>query len=65
MARTVITLRKDGSQSVEVLDAAGPDCLRITEGYEKRAGVVLDRRLKDSYHEEPPVVVETTVEMQR
>ena len=39
MSKIKITLRKDGTQKVEVVDGAGPDCVERTRALEDRLGV--------------------------
>jgi hypothetical protein len=52
MKKMKITLHKDGTQKVEVLNASGPECVRFTEALEKRLGTPLGpRELKPEYHE--------------
>ena len=58
MAKFKIVLHKDGTQEVEPLDAVGQNCIALTEEYEKRSGIVIDRTLKPEYYE-TDVVLET------
>jgi hypothetical protein len=47
-----ITLRKDGTQSIEVLGATGDSCVELTSALEKRLGAQQgERELKPEYHE--------------
>jgi hypothetical protein len=52
MKKIKITLHKDGTQKIEVLNAVGPECLEFTRELEKRLGVPEGERvLKPEYHE--------------
>ncbi len=52
MRKIKITLRKNGTQKVEVLGAVGPDCVEFTRELEQRLGTPLDEReLKPEYHQ--------------
>ena len=44
MSKIKITLRKDGTQKVEVVDGAGPDCVEKTRPFEDRLGVAAGKR---------------------
>ena len=53
MKKIKITLRKDGTQKVEVLGAVGESCVEFTRELEKRLGEpVGDRELKREYYEQ-------------
>ena len=52
MKKIQITLHKDGTQKIEVLEASGTECTELTAGFEKRLGTqVGERVLKPEYHE--------------
>ena len=52
MSKIKITLRKDGTQKVEVLDAVGNDCVELTRQLEGRLGVATGKReLKPEFNE--------------
>ena len=52
-----ITLRKDGTQKIEVIGASGDECLQKTKALERRLGTqVGERELKAEYHERETVV---------
>ncbi len=52
MKKIKITIRKDGTQKVEVLGAVGEDCVQFTRELEKRLGTPLgERELKPEYYE--------------
>lgn len=52
-----ITLRKDGTQTIEVLGASGDGCVALTKQLERRLGAqVGERELKAEYHEQDAVV---------
>jgi hypothetical protein len=52
MRKMKITMHKDGTNTIEVLDAVGPDCLEFTRELEQRLGAPLGERvLKPEYHE--------------
>lgn len=38
MKKMKITIRKDGTQKIEVLGATGPECLAFTQELERRLG---------------------------
>ncbi len=50
MKKMKVTIRKDGTQSVEVIGAVGDSCVDFTKEMETRLGVVTDRELKAEYH---------------
>ena len=53
MKKIKITIKKDGTQKVEVLGAVGDQCVEFTKELEKRLGTkVGDRVLKDEYHQQ-------------
>jgi hypothetical protein len=55
MKKIKVTLRKDGTQDVEVLGASGEECLRFTHDLERRLGrPVGARTLKPEYRDEEP-----------
>ncbi len=57
MKKIKITLHKDGTQKVEVLGAAGPECVEFTRELEGRLGApVGERELKSEYHETEPEI---------
>jgi hypothetical protein len=61
MKKIRITLHKDGTQKVEVLGAAGPECVEFTKELEKRLGKPIGERvLKPEYE-----VTEQETERQR
>ena len=61
MKKIKITLRKDGTQKVEVLDAVGTECESFTRELERRLGQQIgDRTLKPEYE-----MTESEVEQQR
>jgi hypothetical protein len=63
MKRIQITIRKDGTQKVEVLGAVGTECESLTRELERRLGTAEgERSLKPEYHEEN---TETEAEQQR
>ncbi len=52
MKKIRITLRRDGTQIVEVLDAVGPDCREFSRAFEERLGIPEgDRVFKPEYYE--------------
>ena len=52
MKKIKITIRKDGTQKIEVLGAQGEECIEFTEELEKRLGSgVGERKLKPEYRE--------------
>ena len=52
MSKIKITLRKDGTQKVEVVDAVGQDCVELTRQLEGRLGAATGKReLKPEFHE--------------
>jgi hypothetical protein len=52
MKKMKITIHKDGTQKVEVLGAAGEECVQFTRELEKRLGTPIgERELKPEYHE--------------
>lgn len=52
MKKIKITLHKDGTQKVEVLDAVGSECTEFTRALEQRLGAPIgERTLKPEYHE--------------
>ena len=52
MNKIKITLHRDGTQKVEVLEAAGPECVELTRELEQRLGTQLgERALKPEYRE--------------
>ena len=52
MKKMKITIRKDGTQKVEVLGAVGPECVEFTRQLESRLGTQLgERELKPEYHD--------------
>ena len=61
MARIKITIKKDGTQTFDVLDGQGADCLQLTDDLEKRQGVMISRELKPEIHEEVVVPVNVNV----
>lgn len=61
MKKMKITIRKDGTQTVEVLGTSGEGCLEFTRQLEQRLGIQDgERELKPEYCE-----VETEVERER
>lgn len=61
MKKMKITLHQDGTQKVEVVGAAGDECLRFSRELEQRLGTSLgERELKPEYYE-----TESEVERQR
>ena len=66
MKKMKITIYKDGTQKVEALTCGGPDCIALTEAYEKRAGIQIGERvLKPEYYEEPVYDSETVREIEK
>jgi phage baseplate assembly protein W len=60
MKKMKITLLKDGTQKVEVLNAVGDECEAFTQALENRLGTPLgERTLKPEYYE---TVTETELE---
>ena len=58
MKKMRITLHKDGTQKLDVLDAVGEDCRTFTKAMETRLGVQSgDRVLKPEHHETEDVSV--------
>ena len=58
MKKMKITLRKDGTQKIEVLNAVGDECLAFTRELEARLGAPAgERELKPEYHESDTEVV--------
>lgn len=52
MRKIQITLRPDGTQKVEVLDAVGTDCLEFSGVFEKRLGTQEGERVfKPEFYE--------------
>lgn len=52
MKKMKITIRKDGTQKIEVLGATGEECVTFTRELEKRLGTqVGERELKPEYSE--------------
>jgi hypothetical protein len=52
MKKIKITLLKDGTQKVEVLNAVGTECQEFTKELEKRLGVTIgERTLKPEFYE--------------
>ena len=52
MRKIKVTLRKDGTQKVEVVDAVGTDCVELTRQLEGRLGVAAGKReLKPEFHD--------------
>lgn len=65
MRKIKITLHKDGTQKVEVIGAAGEDCLELTREIERRLGAQQgDRVLKPEFYE-PEQEVEVDREVER
>ncbi|MBI1792231.1 MAG: DUF2997 domain-containing protein [Acidobacteria bacterium] len=65
MKKMKITLRKDGTQKIEVLNAVGEECLGFTHDLEKRLGAAAsERELKPEYRE-TEVQVERDREVER
>jgi hypothetical protein len=65
MKKIRITIRKDGTQQIEVEGAVGPECVEFTRELEKRLGTPLGpRQLKPEYHEND-TEVERTHEVDR
>ena len=61
MKKIKITLHKDGTQKIEVLGAAGSECLEFTQALENRLGTPLgEREFKPEFHE-----TQTETERQR
>ncbi len=57
MAKIKVTLHKDGTQKIEVLNASGEDCVKLTAPLERRlGGQVGEREFKPEYHEREAVV---------
>ena len=57
MKKMKITIRKDGTQKIEVLGASGEECLAFTQQLEQRLGVQDGERvLKPEYSEVEPEV---------
>lgn len=57
MKKMKITIRKDGTQTIEVLGAVGEECLAFTQQLEQRLGVQEGERvLKPEYSETEPEV---------
>ena len=57
MKKIKITIRKDGTQKIEVLGASGEECLAFTQQLEQRLGAQDGERvLKPEYSETEPVV---------
>ena len=58
-----VTIRKDGTQTVEVLNAEGKDCVEFTRAIERRLGTqVGERELKPEYEREPEEFESETVQ---
>ena len=52
MKKMKITIHKDGTQKIEVLSAAGEECVEFTQQMERRLGSqVGERELKPEYSE--------------
>jgi hypothetical protein len=52
MRKIKIILHRDGTQTVEVLNAVGEDCVEFTRQFEQRLGVPEGERvLKPEYYE--------------
>jgi len=52
MRKIKITLRKDGTQNIEVLGGSGETCLELTGALEKRLGTQAgEREFKPEYHQ--------------
>ena len=65
MRKIKITIHKDGTQKVEVIGAAGADCVELTRPLEERLGAQQgERELKPEYYEAEPVV-EQDIEVER
>ena len=63
MSKIKITLRKDGTQKVEVVDGAGPDCVERTRPFEDRLGVATGKRELKPEFDEPVTVTEGEKEL--
>ena len=54
MKKMKITLRKDGTQKIEVLEAVGTECVEFTRAFERRLGTQVGERVhKPEYELEP------------
>ena len=54
MKKIKITIRKDGSHDIDVIDAEGDECLAFTRPLEERLGTLAgERTLKSEYADEP------------
>jgi len=63
MRRIRVTIGADGSQRIEVLDAAGSECLELTRDLEQRLGRQDgERSLKPEFSDAPAGEVERTAE---
>ena len=63
MKKMKVTIRKDGTQTVEVLNAEGKDCVEFTRAFEQRLGTqVGERELKPEYEMEPGEYESETVQ---
>ena len=52
MKKMKITIHKDGTQKIEVLGAAGEECVQFTREMEARLGGQMgERELKPEFHE--------------
>lgn len=61
MAKIKIVLRKDGTQTIEALEAEGDSCIALTQGLEQKAGKVIDRQLKPEFYETEVATVSEAV----
>ncbi len=63
MKKIQVTIRKDGTQKIEVLGAIGSECCELTRELERRLGTTEGARtLKPEYHES---VAEQEIERQQ
>lgn len=62
--RIIVNISTEGDVSIEVQGVKGKKCLGLTEELEKELGVVIDRKYKKEFREQP-VQVTNQVHAQR
>lgn len=63
MKKIQVTIRRDGTQRIEVMGAGGDECIAFTEELEKRLGEAASpRELKPEYHSGSEVAPERETE---
>mgnify|MGYP000445213139 CR=1 FL=1 len=52
-----VVIEKDGKLILEVHGAGGPQCLTVTESFEKEMGEVLDRRRTNDFYRKAQIAL--------